>query len=66
MDISGIDAVLITSVHNTLYYRNFGIIPWGREQGLVVPKIGEPAVIAPRIEYDRPMKMSRFEDVRIY
>ena len=70
MDEQSVEAVLITSVHNTLYYSNFWMIPWGREQGLVVPRDGEPTVIAPRIEYDRPAKMvgdgSGFRDIRIY
>ena len=66
MEVNRVDAVVINSVHNTLYYSNFWMIPWGREQGLIIPKGGEPVVIAPRIEYDRPAKMSYFEDVRIY
>ncbi|GIT54269.1 MAG: hypothetical protein Ct9H300mP16_14290 [Pseudomonadota bacterium] len=51
------DAVLVTSVHNTLYYSNFWMIPWGRLQGLVIPREGEPVLIAPRIEDDRPVRM---------
>ena len=66
METNQVDAVVVTSVHNTLYYSNFWMIPWGREQGIVVPRIGEPALIAPRIEYDRPAKMSFLDDVRIY
>ena len=70
MDEQSVEAVLVTSVHNTLYYSNFWMIPWGREQGLVIPRDGEPALIAPRIEYDRPAKMvgdgSGFSDIRIY
>ena len=70
MDNQSVEAVLITSVHNTLYYSNFWMIPWGREQGLVIPRENEPAAIAPHIEYDRPAKMvgdgSNFRDIRIY
>ena len=70
MNEQSVEAVLITSVHNTLYYSNFWMVPWGREQGLVIPRDGEPAVIAPRIEHDRPAKMvgdgSSFSDIRIY
>ena len=70
MDDTGVEAVLVTSVHNTLYYSNFWMIPWGRQQGLVIPREGEPTVIAPRIEYDRPARMigdgSAFRDIRIY
>ena len=66
MESNDIDAVLITSVHNTLYYSNFWMIPWGRQQAMVVPRLGEPAVIAPRIEVDRPEKMTWCDDVRVY
>ncbi|MEM7428000.1 MAG: aminopeptidase P family protein [Pseudomonadota bacterium] len=62
----GIDAIVLCSVHNTLYYSGFWMVPWGRYQGMVIPKEGEPAVIAPRIEFDRPHRMSIYEDVRIY
>ena len=50
MDEQSVEAVLITSVHNTLYYSNFWMIPWGREQGLVIPRDGEPALaqVVPR------------------
>ena len=70
MEDKAVDAVLVTSVHNTLYYSNFWMIPWGRLQGLVIPREGEPVLIAPRIEDDRPVRMigegSVFSDVRIY
>jgi len=62
----GIDAIIINSVHNTLYYSGFWMVPWGRYQGVVIPQGGEPAVIAPRIEFDRPHRMSVFDDVRVY
>ena len=42
------------------------MVPWGRYQGVVIPREGEPAVIAPRIEFDRPHRMSIFDDVRMY
>ncbi|NNF77075.1 MAG: hypothetical protein HKN05_03510, partial [Rhizobiales bacterium] len=61
-----IDAIVLCSVHNTLYYSGFWMVPWGRYQGMVIPREGEPAVIAPRIEFDRPHRMSVYEDVRIY
>jgi creatinase len=66
MDEIGIDAAVTTSVHNTLYYSNFWMIPFGREQATVVPLGGEPAIVAPLIEYDRPKNMGWFKDVRIY
>ena len=66
MSDNGVDAIVINSVHNTLYYSGFWMVPWGRYQGVVIPLEGDPAVIAPRIEFDRPHRMSIYEDVRIY
>ncbi|MFT7474536.1 MAG: creatinase [Verrucomicrobiales bacterium] len=66
MEEQGIDAIVLSSVHNTLYYSGFWMVPWGRYQGMVIPRQGEPAVIAPRIEFDRPHRMSIYDDVRIY
>ena len=66
MSENGVDAIVINSVHNTLYYSGFWMVPWGRYQGMVIPLEGDPAVIAPRIEFDRPHRMSIYDDVRIY
>jgi creatinase len=66
MSDNGVDAIVINSVHNTLYYSGFWMVPWGRYQGMVIPLEGDPAVIAPRIEFDRPHRMSIYDDVRIY
>ena len=66
MSENGVDAIVINSVHNTLYYSGFWMVPWGRYQGVVIPLEGDPAVIAPRIEFDRPHRMSIYDDVRIY
>ena len=66
MSDNGVDAIVINSVHNTLYYSGFWMVPWGRYQGVVIPLKGDPAVIAPRIEFDRPHRMSIYDDVRIY
>lgn len=66
MEEQGLDAIVLCSVHNTLYYSGFWMVPWGRYQGMVIPREGEPAVIAPRIEFDRPHRMSIYDDVRIY
>ena len=66
MDYVGLDAVVTTSFHNTLYYSNFWMTPFGRGHYAVIPRRGDPAVIAPRIEFDRPEKLSWFDDVRIY
>ena len=66
MTDNGLDAIVINSVHNTLYYSGFWMVPWGRYQGMVIPRTGQPAIIAPRIEFDRPHRMSIYDDVRIY
>ena len=66
MDFIGLEAVVCTSFHNVLYYSNFWMTPFGRGHYAVIPRRGAPAVIAPRIEFDRPEKLSWFEDVRIY
>ncbi|MCP4330112.1 MAG: aminopeptidase P family protein [Alphaproteobacteria bacterium] len=66
MDFMGLDAVVASSFHNVLYYSNFWMTPFGRGHFAVIPRRGDPAVIAPRIEFDRPKKLSWFEDVRIY
>ena len=66
MSDNGVDAIVINSVHNTLYYSGFWMVPWGRYQGMVIPLEGDPAVIAPRIEFDRPHRMSIYDDVHIY
>ena len=47
MDNQSVEAVLITSVHNTLYYSNFWMIPWGREQGLVIQERMNPPRLHP-------------------
>ena len=66
MSDNGVDAIVINSVHNTLYYSGFWMVPWGRYHCVVIPLEGDPAVIAPRIEFDRPHRMSIYDDVRIY
>ena len=66
MDFIGVEAVVCSSFHNVLYYTNFWMTPFGRGHYAVIPRRGEPAVIAPRIEFDRPEKLSWCDDVRIY
>ncbi len=66
MDFIGLDALVLTSFHNVLYYSNFWMTPFGRGHYAVIPRRGDPIVIAPRIEFDRPEKLSWFDDVRIY
>ena len=66
MNKVGVEAVVTYSVHNTLYYSGFWMIPFGRKQGAFIPLKGEPCVIAPAIESDRPKNMTWFKDVKIY
>ncbi|MEM7292357.1 MAG: Xaa-Pro peptidase family protein [Pseudomonadota bacterium] len=61
-----VEAVVTTSFHNTLYYSNFWMTPFGRGHYAVLPREGDGTVVAPRIEFDRPAIYSWFEDVRIY
>ncbi|MFT5219873.1 MAG: creatinase [Gammaproteobacteria bacterium] len=66
MEQSDVEAIIATSFHNTLYYSNFWMTPFGRGHFAVLPRNGDGALIAPRIEFDRPAKYSWFDDVRIY
>jgi creatinase len=66
MDRLGLDAVITTSIHNTLYYAGFYMAPFGRLHAAVIPRRGTPGVIGPLIEYDRPRNNTWFEDARIY
>ncbi len=66
MEKTGVEAIITTSFHNTLYYSNFWMTPFGRGHFAVLPRNGDGAVIAPRIEFDRPANYSWFDDVRIY
>ena len=61
-----VEAIIATSFHNTLYYSNFWMTPFGRGHFAVLPRQGAGAVVAPRIEFDRPERYSWFDDVRIY
>jgi creatinase len=63
---TGVAAVIATSFHNSLYYSNFWMTPFGRGHFAVLPREGDGVLIAPRIEFDRPANTSWFEDVRIY
>lgn len=66
MEDTGVSAVISTSFHNTLYYSNFWMTPFGRGHFAVLPRDGYGTVVAPRIEFDRPTNTSWFDDVRIY
>ncbi len=66
MDRLGLDAVITTSIQNTLYYSSFYMAPFGRLHAAVIPRRGTPGVIGPLVEYDRPRNNTWFEDTRIY
>ncbi len=66
METADVEAIIATSFHNTLYYSNFWMTPFGRDHSAVLPRQGDGAVIAPRIEFDRPHNYSWLDDVRIY
>lgn len=66
MDSLGLEAVVTTSIQNTLYYSSFYMAPFGRLHAAVIPRKGTPGVIGPLIEYDRPKRNTWFEDARIY
>jgi creatinase len=66
MEDADVEAIIATSFHNVLYYSDFWMTPFGRGHYAVMMKAGEGALIAPRIEFDRPANCSWFDDVRIY
>ncbi|MEE1567951.1 MAG: Xaa-Pro peptidase family protein [Arenicellales bacterium] len=66
MEDADVEAIIATSFHNVLYYSDFWMTPFGRGHYAVMMKAGEGALIAPRIEFDRPANYSWFDDVRIY
>lgn len=66
MDGAGVEAVVTTSFHSTLYYSGFWMMPWGRILVSVIPKNGEPVLIPPLIEYHRAKACSSMQDIRYY
>ena len=66
MELTGADVAVITSYHNALYYSGFWMVPFGHLHMAVVPRNGEPTLIVPTIEFDRPASLSWFKDVRAY
>ncbi len=66
MDERSLDAVILTSLHNVLYYTGFFCPPFGRLHSAVVPRKGEPALIVSLIEDVRPQHCCYYEDIRLF
>lgn len=66
MDERSLDAVILTSLHNVLYYTGFFCPPFGRLHSAVVPRKGEPALIVSLIEDERPRHCCYYEDIRLF
>ena len=64
MDEKGLDAVILTSIHNVLYYTGWYCPPVGRLHSAVIPRKGEPALIVSTIEDLRPIYCCYYSDVR--
>ena len=64
MDRESLDAVILTSLHNVLYYTGFFCPPFGRLHSAVIPRKGEPALIVSLIEDVRPWHCCYFKDIR--
>ena len=66
MDEKSLDAVILTSLHNVLYYTGFFCPPFGRLHSAVIPRTGEPALIVSLIEDVRPQHCCYYEDIRLF
>lgn len=66
MDEKSLDAVILTSIHNVLYYTGFFCPPFGRLHSAVIPRKGEPALIVSTIEDMRPDHCCYYEDIRSF
>ena len=67
MDERGVDCAIATSVHTSFYYTGFWFgYPYGRYAAAVIPKMGEPILIAPNMESRRARAFSWVKDVRAY
>ena len=65
MDRESLDAVILTSLHNVLYYTGFFCPPFGRLHSAGRPeKSGEPTLIVSLIEDVRPQHCCYYEDIR--
>ena len=66
MDERSLDAVILTSLHNVLYYTGFFCPPFGRLHSAVIPRNGEPALIVSLIEDVRPQHCCYYDDIRLF
>ena len=67
MDQSSMDCAIATSVHTSFYYTGFWFgYPYGRYAAAIIPKRGEPILIAPNMESRRAQAFSWVKDVRAY
>ena len=66
MDEKSLDAVILTTLHNVLYYTGFFCPPYGRLHSAVIPRNGEPALIVSTIEDVRPQYCCYYEDIRTF
>ena len=67
MDQRSMDCVIATSVHTSFYYTGFWFgYPYGRYAAAIIPKTGEPVLIAPNMESRRAREFSWMQDVRAY
>ena len=66
MDEKSLDAVILTTLHNVLYYTGFFCPPYGRLHSAVIPRKGEPALIVSTIEDVRPQYCCYYEDIRTF
>lgn len=64
MDKKGLDAVIVTSIHNVLYLTGWYCPPVGRLHSAVIPRKGEPALAVSTIEDLRPRFCCYYEDIR--
>ncbi len=67
MEERKMDCVIATSVHTSFYYTGFWFgYPYGRYAAAIIPKQGEPILIAPHMESRRARAFSWVKDVRAY
>ena len=67
MEEREMDGAIATSVHTSFYYTGFWFgYPYGRYAAAIIPKRGEPVLIAPNMESRRAREFSWVQDVRAY
>ena len=67
MEEREMDCAIATSVHTSFYYTGFWFgYPYGRYAAAVIPRRGEPILIAPNMESRRARAFSWVADVRAY